>query len=54
MTQLRQRMLHDMQLRRLSDNTQRVYVYAVAGLAKRYMQSPDHRDQSLFTLGSRV
>lgn len=41
MTQLRQKMLRDMQLRRLADNTQRVYVHAVAGLARRYMKSPD-------------
>jgi site-specific recombinase XerD len=41
MTQLRQKMIRDMQLRRFSENTLRVYVDAVAGLAKRYMTSPE-------------
>jgi site-specific recombinase XerD len=41
MSPLREKMLRDMQLRRLSNNTQRVYTYAVHGLAKHYMKSPD-------------
>ncbi len=41
MSQLRDRMIRDMQLRRLSNNTQRVYTHAVPALAKRYMKSPD-------------
>lgn len=41
MSQLRDRMVRDMQLRRLSDNTQRIYTHAVFSLAKHYMTSPD-------------
>lgn len=41
MTPLREKMVRDMQLRRLSDNTQRVYTHAVFALAKHYMQAPD-------------
>jgi site-specific recombinase XerD len=41
MTPLREKMLRDMQLRRLSDNTQRVYTHAVFALARHYMKSPD-------------
>jgi site-specific recombinase XerD len=41
MTPLRQRMLEDMQMRNLSRGTQRVYVRAVAQLARHYQKSPD-------------
>src|SRR5262249_60754074 len=41
MTPLRQRMLEDMQMRNLSGGTQRVYVRAVAQLARHYQKSPD-------------
>lgn len=41
MTPLRQRMLEEMQLRRLSPNTQEAYLRAVAQLAKFYKRSPD-------------
>lgn len=41
MTTLREKMIRDMRLRRFSDNTQRIYLHAVTGLAKRYMTSPD-------------
>jgi len=41
MTPLREKMVRDMQLRRLSDNTQRVYLHAVFALARHYMQAPD-------------
>src|SRR6516165_96213 len=41
MTPLRQRMLEDMQMRNLSRGTQRVYVRAVAQLARYYQKSPD-------------
>jgi site-specific recombinase XerD len=41
MTALRQRMLEDMQLRRLSPHTQRAYLSAVAKLARFYKRSPD-------------
>ena len=44
MTLLRQRMIRDLQLRRLADRTQQTYVQAVAGLAKYYKQSPDQID----------
>ena len=33
MTPLREKMVRDMQLRRLSDNTQRVYLHSVFALA---------------------
>lgn len=40
MTELRKKMIRDMQLRRFSPRTQRSYVEAVAGLAKHYNRSP--------------
>ena len=45
MTALREKMVRDMQLRRLSDNTQRVYTHAVFALAKHYMQAPDRLNE---------
>jgi integrase/recombinase XerD len=44
MTPLRQRMIHDMQLRNLSPETQRAYLHHVAGLARFYNTSPEHLD----------
>lgn len=41
MTQLRQKMINDMILRRFSQKTQEAYVAAVAGLARFYKQSPE-------------
>ena len=41
MTKLRQRMLEDLQLRGMSEETQRAYVLAVKLLAKHYNRSPD-------------
>jgi len=41
MTQLRQKMIQEMQLRRFSPRTQRSYVSAVVGLAGYYKQPPD-------------
>lgn len=41
MTRLREKMIREMELRNLSENTQRSYLHAVSGLAKHYMQSPD-------------
>jgi integrase/recombinase XerD len=41
MTQLREKMIREMELRNLSKNTQKSYLQAVCGLAKYYMQSPD-------------
>src|SRR5438128_12611213 len=41
MTPLRRRMIEDMQLRNLSPETQRNYVYHIYGLAKFYQLSPD-------------
>ena len=41
MTELRQRMIRDMELRRFSPHTQKGYVNAVRGLAKFYHRSPD-------------
>jgi integrase/recombinase XerD len=45
MTTLRQRMIRDMQLRRLADRTQQSYLWAVTGLAKYYHQSPDQIEE---------
>lgn len=41
MTELREKMIREMELRNLSENTQRSYLRAVYGLTKHYMQSPD-------------
>ena len=41
MTQLRQQMIRDMQLKRFSPRTQKSYLWAVTELAKYYKQSPD-------------
>lgn len=41
MTELRKKMIKQMQLRNLSPNTQRAYLSAVSGLAKHYGKSPD-------------
>lgn len=41
MTELREKMIREMELRNLSENTQRSYLQAVSGLAKHYTQSPD-------------
>lgn len=41
MTELRQKMIRDMQLRRFAPRTQQSYVGAVAGLAKYYRRAPD-------------
>jgi len=41
MTELREKMIRQMELRNLSENTQRSYLQTVYGLAKHYMQSPD-------------
>jgi site-specific recombinase XerD len=41
MTELRQKMIRAMELKNLSDNSQRRYLAAVSGLAKHYHQSPD-------------
>ena len=39
MTQLRQKMIRQMQLRDLSENTQRGYLQAITALAKHYIES---------------
>ena len=41
MTPLRQRMIHDLTIRGLAENTQRAYLHAVTGLARHYRRSPD-------------
>ena len=40
MSKLRQQMIRAMELKNLSNNTQRAYLAAVTGLAKHYQQSP--------------
>jgi site-specific recombinase XerD len=44
MTELRQRMIEDMQLRNLAPATQRNYIHYVAGFAKYFGMSPDKLD----------
>ena len=41
MTELRQKMIRTMDLRNLSNHTQRSYLAAVTRLAKHYRQSPE-------------
>ncbi len=41
MSKLRQKMIRAMELKNLSDNTQRTYLTAVTGLTKHYQKSPD-------------
>lgn len=41
MSELRDRMIRDMQLRRLSDRTQESYLFGVRDLAKHFMRPPD-------------
>lgn len=41
MTPLRQRMLNDLRVRNLAENTQKSYLQAVTGLARYYRRSPD-------------
>ena len=41
MTELRKKMIREMELRNLSENTQRSYLQTVYALSKHYMQSPD-------------
>ena len=70
MTELREKMIREMELRNLSKNTQKSYLQAVSGLAKYYMQSPDkmtkemiedyllylkkEKGQALTTIGSAI
>ena len=41
MTPLRHKMLNDLVVRGLAENTQKSYLQAVAGLARHYRRSPD-------------
>jgi site-specific recombinase XerD len=47
MTELREKMIREMELRNLSENTQRSYLQAVYGLTKHYMQSPDEMSKHM-------
>ena len=47
MTELRQKMIKAMKLRDLSENTQKGYLQAVAGLAKHYRVPPDQLSQEM-------
>jgi integrase/recombinase XerD len=47
MTQLREKMIREMELRNLSKNTQKSYLQAVYGLAKHYRQSPDEMTKEM-------
>ncbi|MBB5420662.1 tyrosine-type recombinase/integrase [Paraburkholderia atlantica] len=41
MTPLRERMLHDMQIRNLADNTQKAYLLQVSSFARHFRRSPE-------------
>ncbi|WP_367395300.1 tyrosine-type recombinase/integrase [Cupriavidus sp. Agwp_2] len=41
MTPLRERMLHDMQIRNLADNTQKSYLQQVSSFARHFRRSPE-------------
>ena len=41
MTALREKMLNDLRIRNLAENTQKSYVRSVAGLARYFHRSPD-------------
>src|SRR5579883_1260965 len=45
MSSLRQRLIHDLQLRNRSAGTIRTYVSHIAGLSRYYRQSPEQLDQ---------
>ncbi len=45
MTKLREKMIKDLKGRRYSENTQRAYVTAVAGMAGYFMKPPDQLTQ---------
>ena len=47
MTELREKMIREMELRNLSENTQRSYLQTVYGLAKHYMQPPDEMTKQM-------
>lgn len=47
MTAMRQKMIKEMTLRRLSANTQRSYLSAVSGLARYYNQSPEKMNKQM-------
>ncbi|RLC02566.1 MAG: integrase domain-containing protein [Deltaproteobacteria bacterium] len=47
MTKLRQQMIRSMELRDLSENTQKSYLQAVTGLAKHYMLPPNQLSQEM-------
>jgi hypothetical protein len=41
MTELREKMIREMDLKNLAHHTRRAYLAAVTGLAKHYQQSPE-------------
>ena len=45
MSELRQRMIREMELRDFAEKTQKAYLWSVKGLAKYYMRSPDRIGQ---------
>ena len=47
MTQLRQKMIRAMDLKNLSNHTQRSYLAAVTGLAKHYRRSPEEITETM-------
>jgi site-specific recombinase XerD len=47
MTELCEKMIREMELRNLSEKTQRSYLQAVYGLTKHYMQSPDQMTKEM-------
>lgn len=47
MTKLRQQMIRAMELKDLSENTQKAYLQAVTSLAKHYKRSPNQLSQEM-------
>jgi integrase/recombinase XerD len=47
MTELREKMIRELELRNLAENTQKSYLRAVYGLAKHYKQSPDRMTKEM-------
>ena len=54
MSELRQRMIREMELRDFAENTQKAYLAAVEGLVRFYMKPPDQLNREQVELGFRL